>query len=83
MIIGTFIVYFVLFIVVFSFPGLRNTEKEKSNTLFKFVAIPTLFGVGMVFLSVFKVYFIFNAPGLIPPTSVGTASSVDQVVAVC
>jgi len=27
--------------------------------------------------------FIFNAPGLIPPTSVGTASSVDQVVAVC
>ncbi len=27
--------------------------------------------------------FIFNAPGLIPPTSVGTASSVEQVVAVC
>ena len=27
--------------------------------------------------------FIFNAPGLIPPTSVGTASSVDLVVAVC
>jgi len=27
--------------------------------------------------------FIFNAPGLIPPTSVGAASSVDQVVAVC
>ena len=27
--------------------------------------------------------FIFNAPGLIPPTSVGAASSVDHVVAVC
>ncbi len=58
MIIGTFIFYFVLFIVVFSFPGLRN--KEKSNTLFKFLAIPALFGVGMVFLSVIKVYFVYK-----------------------
>lgn len=58
MIIGTFIFYFVLFIVVFSFPGSRN--KEKSNTLFKFLAIPALFGVGMVFLSVIKVYFVYK-----------------------
>lgn len=58
MIIGTFIFYFVLFIVVFSFPGLRN--KEKSNTLFKFLAIPAFFGVGMVFLSVIKVYFVYK-----------------------
>ena len=58
MIIGTFIFYFVLFIVVFSFPGFRN--KEKSNTLFKFLAIPALLGVGMVFLSVIKVYFVYK-----------------------
>jgi len=60
MIIGTFIFYFVLFIVVFSFPGLRNKEKSNSNTLFKFLAIPALFGVGMVFLSVIKVYFVYK-----------------------
>lgn len=58
MIIGTFIFYFVLFIFVFSFPGLR--DKEKSNTLFKFLAIPALFGVGMVFLSVIKLYFVYK-----------------------
>jgi hypothetical protein len=58
MIIGTFIFYFVLFLVVFSFPGLRRMKK--SNTLFKFLAIPALFGVGMVFLSVIRVYFIYK-----------------------
>jgi len=58
MIIGTFIFYFVLFIVVFSLPGSRNAEK--SNTLFKFLAIPALFGIGMAFLSVIKVYFIYK-----------------------
>lgn len=58
MIIGTFIFYFVLFIVFFSYPGSRN--KEKSNTLFKYLAIPALFGVVMVFLSVIKVYFVYK-----------------------
>jgi protein-S-isoprenylcysteine O-methyltransferase Ste14 len=63
MIIGTFLVYFALFIVVFSIPGLRN--KEKTNTLFKFLAIPALFGVGMVFLSVIKVYFVYKLFALV------------------
>lgn len=63
MIIGTFLVYFVLFIVVFSIPGLRN--EEKTNTLFKFLAIPALFGVGMVFLSVIKVYFVYKLFALV------------------
>lgn len=58
MIIGTFIFYFILFIVVFSLPGSRNLKK--SNTLFKFLAIPALFGVVMVFLSVIKVYFVYK-----------------------
>jgi len=58
MIIGTFVFYFILFIVVFSYPNLRN--KEKSNTIFKFLAIPALFAFGMVFLSVIKVYFIYK-----------------------
>ena len=63
MIIGTFIFYFVLFLVVFSIPGLRN--KEKSNTLFKFLAIPALTGVVMAFLSVIKVYFIYKLLALV------------------
>jgi len=61
MIMGTFIFYFVLFIVVFSIPGLRNAEKtEKSKTLYKLLAVPALFGVGMAFLSVIKVYFVYK-----------------------
>ena len=63
MIIGMFVFYFVLFIVVFSVPGSRNTEK--SNKLFKFFAIPALFGVVMVFLSVIKVYFIYKLLALV------------------
>lgn len=63
MIIGAFIFYFVLFLVVFSIPGLRN--KEKSNTIVKFLAIPALFGVVMVFLSVIKVYFVYKLLGLV------------------
>ena len=63
MIIGSFIFYFILFIVVFSIPGIRN--KEKSNTLFKFLAIPALFGMGMVFLSVIKVYFVYKLLALV------------------
>ena len=63
MIIGMFIFYFVLFIVIFSVPGSRNTKK--SNNLFKFFAIPALFGVVMVFLSVIKVYFIYKLLALV------------------
>ncbi len=63
MIIGTFVFYFVLFIVVFSYPGLRN--KQKSNMLVKFLAIPALFGVIMVFLSVIKVYFVYKLLALV------------------
>ncbi|MHB8075222.1 hypothetical protein [Desulfosporosinus fructosivorans] len=63
MIIGTFIFYFVLFIVVFSIPGQRNSGK--SNTSFKFLAIPALFGVGMAFLSLIKVYFVYKLLALV------------------
>lgn len=58
MIIGTFVFYFFLFIVFFSLPGIRN--KEKSNMLFKFLAIPALFGIVMAFLSVIKVFFLYK-----------------------
>ena len=63
MIIGTFLFYFILFMVVFSFPNLRNIGK--STSLFKFLAIPALFGVGMVFLSVIKVYFVYKLLALV------------------
>ncbi len=63
MIIGTFIFYFIRFIVVLSLPGSRNLKK--SNTLFKFMAIPALFSLGMVFLSVIKVYFVYKLLALV------------------
>jgi hypothetical protein len=44
-------------------PGSRNLKK--SHTLFKFLAIPALFGVGMVFLSVIKVYFVYKILALV------------------
>jgi len=58
MIIESFIVYFLLFIVFFSFPGLKNKEKPKS--LLKFFSIPALLGVGMVLLTLIKVYFVYK-----------------------
>ena len=63
MIIGFFIFYFVLFIVFFSLPGFRNNQT--SNKLFKFLAIPALFGVVMAFLSVIKVYFVYKLLALV------------------
>jgi len=63
MIIGTFIFYFIVFIVVFSLPGSRNLKK--SNSLFKYLLIPALFGLGMVFLSVIKVYFVYKLLALV------------------
>lgn len=58
MIFGTFIVYFLLFIVIFSYPGLKN--KKKSSSLLKFFSIPAFLGLLMVFLTVIKVYFIYK-----------------------
>ena len=58
MIIGTFIFYFVLFVVIFSYPGFRN--KENSRSMVKLLAIPALLGLGMVFLTVIKVYFVYK-----------------------
>ncbi|TGE32395.1 hypothetical protein [Desulfosporosinus sp. Sb-LF] len=58
MIMETFIVYFILFIVTFSYPGFRN--KEKPNTLLKLLAVPALLGVIMVLLTVIKVYFVYK-----------------------
>lgn len=63
MIIGTFIFYFVLFIVVFSYPGFRN--KENSTSIFKLLIIPALLGLGMVFLTVIKVYFVYKILALL------------------
>ena len=63
MIIGTFIFYFILFIVTFSYPGFRN--KEKSTSVFKFLVIPALLGIGMVFLTVIKVYFVYKILALL------------------
>jgi hypothetical protein len=58
MIIGTFAFFFILFIVIFSLPSLKN--KKKSNIQLKYLAIPVVCSVGMTFLSVLKVYFIYK-----------------------
>lgn len=58
MIIGTFLFYFVLFMVVFSLPNLRNGNKSKIRM--KYFAIPALCSVGVVFFSVIKVYFVYK-----------------------
>jgi len=58
MIIGTFIVYFILFMVTFSYPRLGN--KEKSNTVFKLMAVPALLAVTLVFLTAIKVFFVYK-----------------------
>lgn len=53
-----FVVYCLLFIVVFSFPGLR--EREKPRSFVKLFSLPVLFGVGMVILTALKVYFVYK-----------------------
>lgn len=63
MIIGTFVFYFVLFAIVFSYPGFR--DKENSSSRFKLLIIPALLGLGMVFLTVIKVYFIYKILALL------------------
>ncbi len=63
MIIGTFIFYFILFLVIFSYPGFRN--KENSTSKYKLLIMPALLGLGMVFLTVVKVYFIYKILALI------------------
>lgn len=63
MIIGTFIFYFALFIIVFSYPGFR--DKKNSSSIFKLLTIPALLGLGMVFLTVIKVFFIYKILALI------------------
>ena len=58
MIFGTFIIYFLLFIVIFSYPGLKN--QERSSSMFKFFLVPALLGVGMVLLTGMKMYFVYK-----------------------
>lgn len=63
MIIGTFIFYFVLFVVIFSYPRFNKTEK--SSSLLKLLTIPALLGLAMVFLTVIKVYFVYKILALL------------------
>lgn len=58
MIIGTFLFYFILFAVIFSYPGFR--DKKNPSSIFKLLTIPALLGLGMVFLTVIKVYFVYK-----------------------
>ncbi|AET68832.1 hypothetical protein Desor_3334 [Desulfosporosinus orientis DSM 765] len=57
MIIGTFLFYFILFAVIFTYPGFRSSN---SNAKYKLLLIPALFGLVMVFLTVIKVFIIYK-----------------------
>lgn len=58
MIIEKFLVYFLLFIAIFSYPGLKN--KEKPTSIFKFFSIPVFLGIVMVLLTAIKIYFVYK-----------------------
>lgn len=58
MIIETFLVYYLLFTIIFSLPGLK--KKERSSTVLNFLAIPAILGIVVIILSVIKVYFIYK-----------------------
>jgi hypothetical protein len=58
MIIGTFLVYFLLFMFIFSYPSSRS--KEKSSTVLKLLAIPAILGIIVTIFSVIKVFFIYK-----------------------
>ena len=63
MIIGTFVFYFILFIIFFSYPSLN--KKERPNSYLKLLSIPALLGLVMVFLTVIKVYFVYKILALL------------------
>jgi len=53
----TFIVYFIIFLIVFSGPKFRKKEKLQVSKLF---VIPALLAGVMVLLTIIKVYFIYK-----------------------
>lgn len=63
MIVGTFIFYFILFLIILSYPRFNRTENPSS--LLKLLTIPALLGLIMVFLMVVKVYFIYKILALV------------------
>lgn len=72
MLFENFLVYFILFILVFSFPTLRN--KEKPSPLVKLFSLPALLGIGMVLLTVLKIYFVYKFLVLIAALLIGLLS---------
>lgn len=58
MLIGTFLIYFFLFVYLFSSPAIRN--KHKSKGLLLIFILPAFLGLLMVMLSVLKVYFFYK-----------------------
>lgn len=63
MIIGTFLFYFILFAVIFAYPGFRSNRDAKAK--YKLLLIPALLGLGMVFLTVLKVFIIYKILALL------------------
>ena len=63
MIIGTFVFYFILFIIFFSYPNFN--KKERPNSYLKLLSIPAILGLVMVFLTVIKVYFVYKILALL------------------
>ena len=53
-----FVFYFIVFILIFSYPRLKN--KDKPTSFYKLLAIPALLGAVMVLLTAIKVYFLYK-----------------------
>ncbi|WP_407308755.1 hypothetical protein [Desulfosporosinus sp. SB140] len=58
MILGTFIVYVLIFGLIISYPGLAS--KDRSSSVVKLLAAPVLLGAVLSFLTVIRIYFIYK-----------------------
>ncbi|HWQ41978.1 MAG TPA: hypothetical protein VN456_08075, partial [Desulfosporosinus sp.] len=57
MIMVTFVVYFIIFMLIYSGPKFRKKENLQVS---KLIAIPALLAIVMVLLTLIKVYFIYK-----------------------
>ena len=57
MILVTFLVYFIIFMLIFSGPKFGKRENLQAS---KLIVIPALLAIGMVLLTVIKVFFIYK-----------------------
>lgn len=58
MIIGTFLFYFIVFLILFASP--KRFNKDNRPRLWTFIAIPAILGIIITFFTALKIYFIYK-----------------------